>query len=45
MLKNPTEYERDTLSAEFTAISYQVSPCFATRFLPFAANIAVVDES
>jgi len=26
MLKNPVEYEKDILSAKFTAISRQVSP-------------------
>jgi hypothetical protein len=33
MLKNPTECERDTSSAKFTAFFRHVSPCVATRCL------------
>jgi hypothetical protein len=33
MLKNPAEYDRDSSSAKFSAISRQVSPCFDTRCL------------
>jgi hypothetical protein len=38
MLKSPAEYERDISSAKFTAISLQVSPCFATRCLLVTAR-------
>jgi hypothetical protein len=48
MLKCPAEYERDTSTTKFTAISRQVSPSFATRclccFMSEKSGVCVVND-
>jgi hypothetical protein len=45
MLKNSAEYERDTSSAKFTAISSQVSPDSVLGVLAGTCQKALVDET
>jgi hypothetical protein len=44
MLKIPAEYERDTSSAKFTAISYQISPASTLDASAGFCQRALVDE-
>jgi hypothetical protein len=45
MFKNPAEYERDTSSAKFMAVSCQVSPALLPNVYAGYCQRALVDES